>query len=589
MTNRSAMFIGLGLLVLALISSISLRAATPASNQWQTVTSSDGSSPEPRHESGAVAVNGKLYLLGGRNMRAVQVYDPDAQTWTSLGPTPMELHHFQPVAVGNSIYVVGGFTCCYPNEELLTDIHVFDTETATWSVVGGMPASRNRGSAAAVVREGLIYIVGGNTQGHSGGFVPWFDEYNPATGEWRILPDAPNARDHFSAVIVNDYLVAAAGRQTDQPNPFTNPVLATDIYDFVKGEWRSTSDIPTARAGAIAAPAGDEVLVAGGEINTTPVSLDTVEAYNVYSKAWRTLSPLGTGRHSGGGAVINGQFHMLAGSLNTGGAPETDAHESLLLDETKSIDFDADGLSNNDERNVHGTDPANADSDFDSLSDADEVNTHGTDPVQSDTDSDGLDDGVEINDWNSNPLKADTDEDGLSDYEEVFSHNTNPTLADTDSDGLNDQIEVNVHQTDPANTDSDADGLNDFNEVQLGTNPNDADSDDDGLLDGNDPDPLGNGNSDDSNTGGNNSGGSDNGNADAGTDAGSTDEGNADAGNTDTGNTDMGGDDTGNTTDAGSSGGGAAYWLLMLLVVGTLSRARFLCVNVSSNEADSLV
>jgi len=466
-------------------------AETSGAQAWQAVVSADGSEAQARHESGAVEVNGKLYLLGGRAMRAVQVYDPTLNTWTDLAPTPLELHHFQPVAIDESIYVIGSFTCCFPMETLIPEIHVFNTETLTWSISGSMPASRVRGSAATIVRNGIIYILGGNTLGHSGGAVAWFDKFDPATGVWTTLPDAPNARDHFAAVLVNDYLVAAAGRQTSLPNPFMNPVLPTDVFDFVMGVWRSEDAIPTPRAGALAAAAGDEIIVAGGEINTSPAALSNVEAFNVYSGTWRELQPLNLGRHSGGGAVMAGQFHVLAGSLNAGGAPETSTHEVLLLDEIKSLDFDSDGVSNLDERNVHGTDPANPDSDFDDLNDKIELDEYKSNPLMSDSDEDGIADGIEVNAWGTDPTIADTDDDGLNDYEEAYIYITNPLLPDTDGDLLEDLAEITLHKTDPADADSDSDGVNDFVEVLEGLDPLNPDSDNDGIIDGADENPLG--------------------------------------------------------------------------------------------------
>jgi len=436
-------------------------AATPANTAWQTLSSSNGSVAQPRHESGAVVVDGKLYLLGGRGMRSVQMFDPASALWTDLGPMPMELHHFQPVSIGDLIYVIGAHTCCYPTEVSVADIHVFNTNTQTWSINGSLPASRVRGSTAAVVRDNIIYLLGGNTQGHSGGAVAWFDSYNPVTGVWTELPDAPSKRDHFSGVIVSDYLVAAAGRQTAQPNPFKNAVAATDMYDFISEQWVAAEAIPTLRAGALAATAGDEIIVAGGEINTTSVALATVEAMNVYTRQWR-----------------NDKFHVIAGSLSTGGAPETSVHETLQLDLTASLDHDADGLSNIDERQLHGTNPGSADTDSDSLDDNHELIQYASNPLSDDTDGDGINDGAEVTEWNTDPTKPDTDADGLKDFEEAFTFNTNPTKTDTDADNLSDKEEVLDYLTNPLAKDTDADGIDDGDEVNAGTDPLVADSDD---------------------------------------------------------------------------------------------------------------
>ncbi len=69
------------------------------------------------------------------------------------------------------------------------------------------------------------------------------------------------------------------------------------------------------------------------------------------------------------------------------------------------VDTDSDGLSDDDEVNIHGTNPNNPDTDGDNLNDGDEVNVHGTDPLVTDTDGDGSNDGAEVN-MTTDPLEA---------------------------------------------------------------------------------------------------------------------------------------------------------------------------------------
>ena len=100
-------------------------------------------------------------------------------------------------------------------------------------------------------------------------------------------------------------------------------------------------------------------------------------------------------------------------------------------------DTDGDGLSDDDETNIHVTDPNDADSDDDSLNDGDEVNIHSTDPLDPDSDDDGLCDAARV----------DNDSDGVDPADacisdEINVHGTNPLLADTDGDAFNDGAEV---------------------------------------------------------------------------------------------------------------------------------------------------
>jgi hypothetical protein len=497
-------YLALVIAVVASVVTVVSQAQTSDTQSWQLQITSDESAPTPRHESGLAQVGGKLYLLGGRGSRTVDRYDPVTNIWESLDPMPLELHHFQPVVIGSRIYVIGAFTCCFPNEEIISDIYVYNTVTDTWDIEGQMPEERARGSAAAVLHKGKVYLVGGNTAGHNGGAVAWVDEYDPQTEQWTVLADAPNARDHSMAAIAYGKLVLTAGRQTALPNPFANPVLATDVYDFTNGTWISTTDIPSPRAGALTVAHGAEVIVAGGEIDTTTEALATVEAFNVLSSQWRPLQDMNIGRHSGGGVLMNEQMHVVAGSERRGGAPETSSHEVLQLD-ASGADVDDDGLDTVEETEVHltdpfdadtdndglldgaeiilGSDPLLADTDGDSLSDGDEINQHSTDPLSEDSDGDELNDVAELQEHLTNPLITDTDEDGLADGAEIAA-TTDPLNADSDNDGLSDGDEVNVHMSDPNVQDSDNDGLVDGAEVQTyGSSPTVTDSDEDGLLD----------------------------------------------------------------------------------------------------------
>lgn len=325
------------LIVLALGCSTDVEAASVPESSWQPIISADGSELTARHEAAAVVLGDAIYLIGGRGNRPIERFSNRTGQWENLGLAPLELHHFQPVVIGNRIYVLGAFSCCYPQERLVSDIHVFDTETTLWSTAGSLPSDRVRGSAAAAVRDGKIYLLGGNTKGHDGGAVAWFDEYDPVTGVWRQLPDAPNARDHFSAVIIDNQLIAAAGRQTTLPSPAANPVVETDLYDFDAGLWSSTERIPTARGGAVAVAYGQQVVVAGGEINTSSDALDVVEALDVASGQWQTWPAMTTGRHGSGGGVSDGRFFMFSGATTIGGADESRGSESLVLPEINEV------------------------------------------------------------------------------------------------------------------------------------------------------------------------------------------------------------------------------------------------------------
>ena len=320
-----------------------VRVRRPSPAQWQDLPSTDGSVLSCRHEAAMVTVNGRLYLMGGRGNRPTEAFDPTTGKWTGMGLPPFEINHFQPVVIDGLVYVVGAFTGSYPNETNVPHVWTWDPVTDLWTQGPEVPAARRRGSNGAFVREGKIYILGGNNQGHNGGARPWFDEYDPVTQTWQVLPDAPRARDHFTTVLIGDRLVAAGGRTTQQPGPFGNTIGAVDVYDFSTGAWSTIAeDIPTRRAGTMTVPVGRFAVVIGGESTSQVDAHAECEALDVLSEQWTTLPPLLDGRHSGGIGMVDGRIYVASGSGRRGGNPELDTLE--VIDGEVAVDAADDNL-----------------------------------------------------------------------------------------------------------------------------------------------------------------------------------------------------------------------------------------------------
>ncbi len=198
-------------------------------------------------------------------------------------------------------------------------------------------------------------------------------------------------------------------------------------------------------------------------------------------------------------------------------------------------DIDGDGILNDDETNIYGTDPNNPDTDGDGINDGNEI-ANGTDPLDpcdpmgaltTDTDGDGYRDCEEITgnddpattavptgtsdendpcDPDSSGPDCDPDDDGVTNADEATA-GTDPNNPDTDGDGLTDGEELTgvdspatglapAGTSDPLNpcdpddffpgcqTDTDGDGIFDAAEDVLGTDPNNPDTDGDGATDG---------------------------------------------------------------------------------------------------------
>ncbi|MEO9930824.1 Kelch repeat-containing protein [Rhodopirellula bahusiensis] len=324
------------LFTLLLATSSLLQAEPPESkpNAWLTVKTEG--QPTARHEAALVGFQGKLFLLGGRRINPVDVYDPETNVWTTKSETPLELHHFQGVVVGDAIYLMGAMTGPYPKETPLEKVVVYHPKEDRFDFVHSIPESRRRGGAGAIYRDGWIYLVGGITNGHVDGCRSWFDRYSPKTGVWEILPDAPHERDHFQAAVIGNRLFAAGGRVTSKRDNavFSQTISKIDVYDFDAGRWlppEECPDLPTERAGNSVIAIAGQLVVGCGESANQKEAHDEIEVFNPATSEWKTWPSMNRGRHGTGLVVIGDSLFTASGSGNRGGGPELTTTERLVL------------------------------------------------------------------------------------------------------------------------------------------------------------------------------------------------------------------------------------------------------------------
>ena len=297
--------------------------------RWETLPPAER--PTARHEHGYARVGDRFYLIGGRGAKPVEIFDPAARAWSVGAAPPVEMHHFQAVEYDGKVYVVGAMTGGYPTEPPIPEVHVYDPAANAWSAGPAIPADRRRGGAGAVVHDGQIYVVAGITNGHTDGHVAWLDAFDPRTGEWRRLADAPRARDHFQAGVIDGKLYAAGGRRSSAGTgqPFELTVPEVDVYDFATGRWSTlpaAANLPTPRAGSTTAVLDGRLLVLGGESGAQEAAHAEVEAYDPRTGRWSALAPLREGRHATQAVLHDRRLYVAAGS-RTRGATEISSQE----------------------------------------------------------------------------------------------------------------------------------------------------------------------------------------------------------------------------------------------------------------------
>lgn len=330
------------LLCLCLSASPLPRSTLTAQSQgeWSAVQTG-GADPEARHESAFVRLGDLFYLIGGRGTRKIQVYDPVTKAWSNTATSTENIHHFQAQAHQGKIYLLGALTQGFPNENPLTNVLIYHPQQDKLLTGATIPAGRRRGSSGIVVYNNVFYLVAGNRNGHSAflddGTTPanvaWTDKFDPATGTWTVLPDAPHARDHFFAEVIGDKIYVAGGRRSrvgTTDGAWKDTETAVDVFDLTTETWLTGGQLPdalpTARAGAATAVINNELLVIGGEIYDNPPSnlaLPHTEVLDPSSGKWRRADDLVLQRHATQAIVYQDEVFVVAGSKTRGGTEIT--------------------------------------------------------------------------------------------------------------------------------------------------------------------------------------------------------------------------------------------------------------------------
>jgi hypothetical protein len=258
-----------------------------------------------RHEACSTMVNGKIYLIGGRNRAPIDIMDISTGSWTAGPAPPIQLHHMQCVVADNSIWIVSAWTKSYPNEENVNATYVLNTNTLQWSTRTALPPNRQRGGAASVLVGRRIYVSHGNRGGHATSTntnnvqtLGWLDYYDIDTDTWVTnLPTAPNPRDHTGGALVNDGTMICVSGGRNGALVGWPPVGETDCFDLTKGVWTTEASIPVLRSGSSYGTTCDgQLIIAGGE--GPGVVFSDVHVFD--GKTWTTMPNLIQARHGSG-------------------------------------------------------------------------------------------------------------------------------------------------------------------------------------------------------------------------------------------------------------------------------------------------
>ncbi len=293
--------------------------ATSGSGGWTTV----GAMGSARAQHTAILLRGGQVLVTGgyddkgRPLASAELYNPATTTWTSTGPmTVARGDHTATLLSDGRVLVAGGLPTCYPPCNALTSAELYTPSTGSWTPTGPMVVGRF-GHTATLLPNGKVLVVGGESGAGAGAMTLASAElYDPSTGLWAPTGALAAARSFHTATLLASGKVLVAGG-----DPFSYQALriaSAELYDPGTGMWTPTSSMTTARSYFTATLLGDgKVLAAGGAHDGN----NSAEVYDPSVGTWTLTSPMIEVRRDHTATLLpSGQVLVSGGANATAGA-----------------------------------------------------------------------------------------------------------------------------------------------------------------------------------------------------------------------------------------------------------------------------
>jgi N-acetylneuraminic acid mutarotase len=265
--------------------------------------------PEPRSGYAAGVINGQLIIAGGTYWEgtkghwtrkvftdAVHAFDPVKEHWQKLPDAPTPFGYSASVVISNQLYVLGGYT----GQQVNTNIYVLESISGryVWKCLGPMPG--NRLFAGTVAIGSSIYLLGGTerfepydksgtccTSRSAVGTLMVIDAAAPEP-HWRSLAPFPGSQRWLFALETDtESLWMFGGAYQEKASDPITRIPEIWRYRLAKDQWERLGTVPAAAIeGSPLVPIrlGDSILLISYK--------KTIWAFDCASQRWSETTPL---------------------------------------------------------------------------------------------------------------------------------------------------------------------------------------------------------------------------------------------------------------------------------------------------------
>ena len=299
--------------------------------------------PTARYDFSTSVVDGKIFAIGGQVrlkqdefgdmvLSKVEMYDPETDTWEQRADMPTPRSAVSTSVVDGKIFVIGGeqlkkikgYRGWALEGKKLPTVEMYDPVTDTWTQKADMPTPRSYLSTS--VMDGKIYAIGGMSSSTEQGRLETVEVYDSATDTWAKTESINHARSCAAISVVNGEIYAMGGRGwsgiQSEPDPYLSSV---EVFNLKTNGWQKRTEMPAPKTSHTASVIDGKIYVIGGYVQEDKKlkNLATIESYDPTTDRWTQEPEMLIGKSGHTTEVIDGKIYIFGGDSRFGEDPLT--------------------------------------------------------------------------------------------------------------------------------------------------------------------------------------------------------------------------------------------------------------------------
>ncbi|XP_020782264.2 kelch-like protein 42 [Boleophthalmus pectinirostris] len=233
---------------------------------------------------GSAVLDNYLFIAGGYRSQEISVvhcYNPFRNEWNQVAPLNQKRSNFKLLAVQGKLYAVGG--------QCLSTVECYSPEQDWWTFVSSMPNPLAEFSACEC--QGMIYVMGGYTSKDRNTNVL---QYCPSSDKWTVFRSCSAHIRKQQMLSVEDTIYLVGGYTHEmvprrrRPSE-TEDVLTVQSYNVTTGEWLQLKE-NTSKSGLNLSCTLDGIYIISRDVSLpTTLEYRVFLKYNIFSDAWEAF------------------------------------------------------------------------------------------------------------------------------------------------------------------------------------------------------------------------------------------------------------------------------------------------------------